>query len=561
MLFNLPTAEDCDHKRDMPAGGGPFKIGQNRLPPRNGLVFLLSRLSPEEDYNSQSDSIARGTGTPPRSLLDATALLKAQASTFSTEEGIELPNIKLSFWPCLSVLGEMEFPPAFHKEMESVDAVNGTPAVLTCQLNRSLSPSEIVKLSWLKMPRQLLARGRMKITTNERISIVPQASENVFQLRFDPVVKEDGGEYRCVYNHKTGVKYKVVVVNIQVQPKVDIDPRGELELLEGEYAFVVCNASGTPYPQFRWWMLPLSTYHKHCTQQAPGAYGENEVTVTFVSQMSHNLSPFSLQPPTVPSTSHLALIPVHEIASKYKQNIFVRSGKLIINAVNRDMTGWYFCEAHNSVKPSAIEHALLTVHYAPRVFLPQREVFFAPYGNVSLVCEFQAFPLTEVEWLLDGRRLDTPACERRGHRATSCCTVKTIEGLPYHTSEKWKHGFGDSLNNLNSHTPLKKEASTKSPEQFRNINLTQSSNDLTLYGRRVRSVLHVWVTEARQFGRYSCRMQTRYGLAEGFIRLRNKGRFLISSTICAFKKTTNFAEGNTMPRLLLPTAAFLLVYY
>lgn len=65
------------------------------------------------------------------------------------------------------------------------------------------------------MPRQLLARGRMKITTNERISIVPQVSENVFQLRFDPVVKEDGGEYRCVYNHKTGVKYKVVVVNIQ----------------------------------------------------------------------------------------------------------------------------------------------------------------------------------------------------------------------------------------------------------------------------------------------------------------------------------------------------------
>lgn len=170
-------------------------------------------------------------------------------------------------------------------------------------------------------------------------------------------------------------------------------------------------------------------------------------------------------------------------------------------------------------------------------------------------------------------------------------TVKTIEGLPYHTSEKWKHGFGDSLNNLNSHTPLKKEASTKSREQFRNINLTQSSNDLTLYGRRVRSVLHVWVTEARQFGRYSCRMQTRYGLAEGFIRLRNKGGFLfepfgyegkrakpkdaVPSAVVApqltpsvnamapfiFSRTTNFAEGNTMPRLLLPTAAFLLVYY
>ncbi|VDK37143.1 unnamed protein product [Taenia asiatica] len=368
----------------------------------------------------------------------------------------------------------MEFPPAFHKEMESVDAVNGTPAVLTCQLNRSLSPSEIVKVSWLKMPRQLLARGRMKITTNDRISIVPQVSENVFQLRFDPVVKEDGGEYRCVYNHKTGVKYKVVVVNIQVQPKVDIDPRGEVELLEGEYAFVVCNASGTPYPQFRWWMLPLSTYQKHCAQQTTGLYGESEVTVTFASQTPHTFSPFSLQSSMAPSTSHLTLVPVHEIASKYKQNIFLRSGKLIINAVNRDMTGWYFCEAHNSVKPSAIEHALITC-------LPFNLLF----------------------------------------------TVKTVEGLPYQTGGKSKHGFGDSLTYLDSHTTSRKEVVNKLREQFRSINLTQSSDDLSLYGRRVRSVLHVWVTEAKHFGRYSCRMQTRHGLAEGFIRLRNKGRSLI----------------------------------
>uniref|UniRef100_A0A158REI3 Ig-like domain-containing protein n=1 Tax=Hydatigena taeniaeformis TaxID=6205 RepID=A0A158REI3_HYDTA len=396
-------------------------------------------------------------------------------------------------------LGEMEFPPAFHKEMESIDAVNGTPAVLTCQLNRSLSPSEIVKVSWLKMPRQLLARGRMKITTNERISIVPQASENVFQLRFDPVVKEDGGEYRCVYNHKTGVKYKVVVVNIQVPPKVDIDPRGEVELLEGEYAFVVCNASGTPYPQFRWWMLPLATYQKHCAQQAPGLYGETEVTVTFASQTSHPFSPFALQPSTIATSSHLTLVPVHEIASKYKQNIFLRSGKLIINAVNRDMTGWYFCEAHNSVKPSAIEHTLLTVHYAPRVFLPQREVFFAPFGNVSLVIAYlHRYLLT---------------------------TVKTVEGLLYQLEGQSKHGFGDSLTYLDTPTATRKDAPKKLRERFRSINLTQSSNDLTLYGRRVRSVLHVWVSEAKHFGRYSCRMQTRHGLAEGFIRLRNKGKY------------------------------------
>lgn len=101
---------------------------------------------------------------------------------------------------------------------------------------------------------------------------------------------------------------------------MDIDPRGEVELLEGEYAFVVCNASGTPYPQFRWWMLPLSTYQKYCVQQATGLYGESEVTVTFASQTSHTFSPFALHSSVAPSTSHLTLVPVHEIASKYKQS-------------------------------------------------------------------------------------------------------------------------------------------------------------------------------------------------------------------------------------------------
>ncbi|KAM7533339.1 hypothetical protein Aperf_G00000126803 [Anoplocephala perfoliata] len=272
------------------------------------------------------------------------------------------------------------------------------------------------------MPRQLLARGRLKITTNERISIVPQTSENVFQLLFNPIINEDGGEYRCVFNHKTGVKYKVVVVNIQVQPKVDIDPKGEVEVLEGEYAFVVCNASGTPFPQFRWWMLPLSAYQSHYAQQRLEYSAESQVTVMFPAQNAQQFKAFSSNLPQLQSGNYLSLIPVHELASKYKQNIFLRSGKLIINAVNRDMTGWYFCEAHNSVKPSAIEHILLSVHYVPQVFLPQREVFFAPYGKASLVCEFLAFPFAEVEWLLDGRLLDTSPCGHRGYPSTTWCT-------------------------------------------------------------------------------------------------------------------------------------------
>ncbi|VDD74021.1 unnamed protein product [Mesocestoides corti] len=367
----------------------------------------------------------------------------------------------------------------------------------------------------------------MKITANERISIVPQSSESVFQLRFDPVIKDDGGEYRCVYNHETGVKYKVVVVNIQVRPKVNIDPQGEVELLEGQSAFLVCNASGTPYPQIRWWMLPLATYQRRYSLRRRGTYEESHVTLTFpTTPVYHQFHPRYQSPPLVQSTQHLLLIPLHDIAAKYKQSIFVRRGRLIISSVNRDLVGWYFCEAYNSVRPSAMAHSLLTVHYPPRVFLPQREVFFAPFGNVSLVCEFQAFPLAEVEWALDGRNLNAVPCDSPQYRPSTWCTEKTIDEVIYQNGDETNYGFDDSLSLPDLHNSKVEEVSSRSLERHRTFNLTQSLHDLTLYGRRVKAVLHVWVTEAGHFGRYSCRMRTRHGLAEGFIRLRNKGNSL-----------------------------------
>ncbi|KAM3184813.1 hypothetical protein ACTXT7_007618 [Hymenolepis weldensis] len=169
----------------------------------------------------------------------------------------------------------------------------------------------------------------------------------------------------------------------------------------------------------------------------------------------------------------------------------------------------------------------MTKEHVPQVFLPQREVFLAPYGNVSLVCEFQAFPVTEVEWFLDGRFLDTFPCEHRGFLTATWCTEKKVEGMEQQATVKSKHGFGDSQYFLDYHGSAMKEVINKEKGQFRTIDLTRPSSNLNLYGKRLRSILHIWVTEAKHFGRYNCRMQTKYGRAEGFIRLRNKGGSII----------------------------------
>lgn len=101
---------------------------------------------------------------------------------------------------------------------------------------------------------------------------------------------------------------------------VEIDPKGEIELLEGEYAFVVCNASGTPFPQFRWWTLPLSSYQSHYIQHGSEYFSEDQVKVMIPSQNTQQFNGFSLGLPQTQSGNHLSLVPVHEIASKYKQS-------------------------------------------------------------------------------------------------------------------------------------------------------------------------------------------------------------------------------------------------
>ncbi|KAM3184812.1 hypothetical protein ACTXT7_007617 [Hymenolepis weldensis] len=110
------------------------------------------------------------------------------------------------------------------------------------------------------------------------------------------------------------------LISGKVRPKVDIDPKGKVDVLEGEYAFVMCNASGTPFPQFRWWMLPLSSYQSYYSQYGFDHYRKNQVTVAFPIQNTQPLEPYSLNLLPAQSENYLNLIPVHELALKYKQN-------------------------------------------------------------------------------------------------------------------------------------------------------------------------------------------------------------------------------------------------
>ncbi len=98
---------------------------------------------------------------------------------------------------------------------------------------------------------------------------------------------------------------------------------------------------------------------------------------------------------------------------------------------------------------------------------------------------------------------------------------KIKEGQNARTVGKARHGFGDSLN-----YPISGFAAGQNDgDHQRIINLTNSVHDLSTYGRRLRSILHLRVTDARHFDRYTCRMNTHYGKVQGHIRVRNKGEY------------------------------------
>lgn len=132
----------------------------------------------------------------------------------------------------------------------------------------------------------------------------------------------NGGNFPVFFDQRNSVgifrcRQQTLWCFILVRPQVDIDPKGEIEVVEGGSAFLVCNASGTPYPEIRWWMLPLNNYISRY-QGRNLQMLEAPVTVSLPNNPFYPL--FNGQRTTTHTNSNkLVLVPAHEIALKYNK--------------------------------------------------------------------------------------------------------------------------------------------------------------------------------------------------------------------------------------------------
>nr|VZI18631.1 unnamed protein product [Spirometra erinaceieuropaei] len=421
----------------------------------------------------------------------------------------------------------------FQRDFETIDSVNGSTALLDCRLSKSLNPDQIVRISWLKMPRQLLTRGRMKITTNQRINFVPNtaAEEDTFQLKIDPVLQEDAGEYRCVYKENDSFHFKIAILNVNVKPRATIHPTNEIQVEEGSSVYMFCNVSGVPYPKIRWWMLPLINFFHYPNLKLPIGQPPK------IRHQQGLLLYYQQRP--LWHVQNILLLPVQDALYRYKQSVFVRRGNFVISSTTRHMVGWYFCEAFNGVQPTAFAHALLSIHYAPSVSVSQRQIERALNENVTLTCRFLAFPMAEIEWSLEGVTLNHPAC-RPGEWQHVCAETR-IENIDPRVTKPLEYAL---KNPLIYEAPIAFSNGEVSRNQTRFLfNLTGSAHDLSTYGRPVESSLKIQNLRTKEFGTYACRMRNIRGVAAGYIRLKRKGiTELIHPEINYFEKIDSGLE-------------------
>ncbi|CAI2737926.1 unnamed protein product, partial [Dicrocoelium dendriticum] len=145
----------------------------------------------------------------------------------------------------------------FGKHLESLDVVNGSRVKLPCQIGLKLSNADFTNISWVKMPRRILTRGVLRVTRDSRIHLVPRSTDSSteFPLFINSVGEQDAGEYRCIFQYGDVLHHKTVILVIKVPPRLEERPPSLLEADEGNNLRLYCNASGSPPPKLRWWVM------------------------------------------------------------------------------------------------------------------------------------------------------------------------------------------------------------------------------------------------------------------------------------------------------------------
>ncbi|RZF48606.1 hypothetical protein LSTR_LSTR011237 [Laodelphax striatellus] len=238
--------------------------------------------------------------------------------------------------------------PEFTQPIGNLTTPVGREAVLSCVVD-NLGKHRV---GWLRAEDQtVLSLHTSLVTHNPRISLTHDRQQGLWQLHIRQVKPSDGGCYMCQVNTRV-MKKLVGCIDVHVSPDIVYEETsGDVAVLEGDNATLVCQATGHPRPRLMWKRedgAPI-LLRRSLREATPVVYYHSRT-----------------QPFPIPLAVFL---------------------------------GTYLCIASNDIPPAVSKRITLHVNFAPAITVPN-QLLGAPLGtDVLLECHVEAFPATITYWL------------------------------------------------------------------------------------------------------------------------------------------------------------------
>lgn len=146
--------------------------------------------------------------------------------------------------------------PNFDVPIINVTVVEGQSAVLPCSVDGMTNQ----KIVWLAPNKAPITMENKRIYDDTRFNIITNNNNHKeWNLHIADIKYEDRGIFKCTIN-TTPVKYKDVILHVQVPPKVlEESTSRDLVVREEQSAEIVCNITGVPKPSITWFVKYIFT--------------------------------------------------------------------------------------------------------------------------------------------------------------------------------------------------------------------------------------------------------------------------------------------------------------
>ncbi|XP_054724354.1 neurotrimin-like, partial [Uloborus diversus] len=315
---------------------------------------------------------------------------------------------------------EVSPEPEFAEPIPNVTVSVGRDVSLPCVVD-NLST---FRVAWIHTNRYTLLTLQNRVITRNARYKVTHNSHRTWWLHIADIQERDRGEYMCQIN-TSPMKSQTGYIEVVVPPHIEEEETSsDTEVREGSDVSLRCVAKGSPNPEITW--------RREDSQEI--TIGKKKVTS-------------------------------------------IKSPELNITKVGRLQMGAYLCIASNGVQPAVSKRIVLSVNFAPMIWIPNQLVG-APIGtDVTLDCNLESYPQSVTYWnreggimVLTNEKFNNQLITSGLYKVTMRLTIRNLKPddfAPYTCVAKNSLGETEGTIRLYEIPPPSSPSTSQSPEPLR----------------------------------------------------------------------------------------------